>query len=244
MENLIKFDDVNTKIITVRNQNVILDSDVALLYGVETMRINEAVKNNPDKFPEGYIVRLTKKEWSNLKSKFLTSSLEMSENEKETSLRSKNLILDNSNSLRSKISILDKQGRGQHKKYLPNVFTEKGLYMLATILKSPQATETTIAIVETFAKLKELQSNLAILNSMDSEVIEPEIIETTGGLLDEMLFSGHLKSAKTSLELNLGVMKLKREVTSENPDISKDIYSRIEHLERKIEKMSQKSETF
>ncbi|MCL2682485.1 MAG: ORF6N domain-containing protein [Bacteroidales bacterium] len=68
---------------------------------------------------------------------------------------------------------------------LPCAFTEKGLYMLATILKSPQTTQTTIAIVETFAKLKQLTNNITALNSMETEVLEPEIIESTGGLLNE-----------------------------------------------------------
>jgi hypothetical protein len=76
--------------------------------------INEAAKNNPDKFPVGYIVELKKDEWDALKSKFSTSM---------------------------------KGGKVK----LPNAFTEKGLYMLATILKSPQATQTTLAIIETFA---------------------------------------------------------------------------------------------
>ena len=105
-----------------RGQRVILDSDVARLYGVNTMRVNEAVKNNPDKFPDGYIITLNNGEW-------------------ETS------------SLRSKISTLKTSGRGEHTKYPPKAFTEKGLYMLATILKSPKATQTTIAIIETFAKI-------------------------------------------------------------------------------------------
>lgn len=55
---LVKYDDVKDKIIEFREQNVILDSDVAILYGVETKHINQAVRNNPDKFPEGYIIDL------------------------------------------------------------------------------------------------------------------------------------------------------------------------------------------
>ncbi|MEO8147616.1 MAG: ORF6N domain-containing protein [Bacteroidia bacterium] len=70
---LIKMTDVESKIITLRNLEVMLDSDIAALYGVETRRINEAVKNNPEKFPEGYIIYLTKAEWEILKSKFSTS---------------------------------------------------------------------------------------------------------------------------------------------------------------------------
>ena len=93
--------NVEEKIITLRNQQVILDCDVAELYGVATKEINQAVRNNPEKFPEGYIFKL--------------------DNQEIISLRSKILTLKNS-------------GKGQHTKYPPKAFTEKGLYMLATIL--------------------------------------------------------------------------------------------------------------
>ena len=62
MNEMINFENVNDKIISIRNENVILDGGVAILYGVETRDINKAVKNNPDKFPEGYIFELTPKE--------------------------------------------------------------------------------------------------------------------------------------------------------------------------------------
>ena len=98
--------NVEEKIITLRNQQVILDCDVAELYGVETKRINEAVSNNPEIFPEGYIFEIDNQDVASLRSKFST---------------------------------LKNAGRGQHTKYPPKAFTEKGLYMLATILKSPKA---------------------------------------------------------------------------------------------------------
>lgn len=69
MSKLTNLENVEEKLLTIHNQQVLLDSDVAELYGVETMRINEAVKNNPDKFPEGYIIQLTKEEKRRL-SKF------------------------------------------------------------------------------------------------------------------------------------------------------------------------------
>ena len=80
----------------VKGQNVIIDSDVARIYGVETKRVNEAVRENPDKFPVGYILKLTDEE---------------------------------TYSLRSEKTTLKKLGRGQHSKYNPTAFTEKGLYM-------------------------------------------------------------------------------------------------------------------
>ncbi len=62
MSNIIKYENIESKIIGIRGQKVLLDRDVAELYGVETKRINEAVKNNPDRFPDGYIVQLTDNE--------------------------------------------------------------------------------------------------------------------------------------------------------------------------------------
>src|SRR3989337_2096251 len=68
------FDKIEDKIIELRGEKVIIDSDVAELYGVETKRINEAVRNNTDRFPEGYIIEITKDEFDNLRSKISTSS--------------------------------------------------------------------------------------------------------------------------------------------------------------------------
>ena len=112
MNDIVKFENLKNRIIELRGQNVLLDDDVAKIYGVETKRINEAVKNNPDKFPVGYIIELDKTEWDGLKSKFSTST---------------------------------KGGKVK----LPSAFPEKGLYMLATILKSPKAVQATLAIIET-----------------------------------------------------------------------------------------------
>ena len=107
MSDMVKIENLKGMIVEIRGHGVLIDSDVAQLYGVKTKRINEAVKNNTDKFPDGYIIELDKKEWDALKSKFSTSM---------------------------------KGGKTK----LPSAFTEKGLYMLATILKSPAATQTTI----------------------------------------------------------------------------------------------------
>ena len=220
MENLINFDDVNTKIITIREQNVILDSDVATLYGVETKRVNEAIKNNPDKFPEGYVFQLKANEYDVLKAL----------SEKSQQLDNQGAVENFDRTLKtSQLATIFEKTR-----VLPKVFTEKGLYMLATILKSPQATQATIAIVEAFAKLKQLSNNIAFLNSMDPEVIEPEIVESTmektTGLLSDLFFSALPTSAETSVEVNLGLIKAKRSIKSEKP-----IYqSEFDELKRMI----------
>ena len=73
MSDIMKFENLQDRIIEIRDQNVLLDVDVAEIYGVETKRINEAVKNNPDKFPSGTIIELDRTEWDGLKSNFSTS---------------------------------------------------------------------------------------------------------------------------------------------------------------------------
>jgi hypothetical protein len=224
MENLINFDDVNNKIITIRNENVILDSDVAKLYGVETMHINQAIKRNSDKFPEGYVFELNYQE-----KKELITIYENTITGLQTGVIT---ICDNPNYTPC-MTDLEKIKLSPT---LPKAFTEKGLYMLATILKSPQATQTTIAIVEAFAKLRQLASNIAMLNSMDPEVIEPEIVESTGNLLNEVLFCGIPTSTETSFEINLGFVKAKRIVKSENSLNNTE----LEDLKRKIEKIEEK----
>lgn len=104
---IINYKDIEQLIIDIRDEKIILDSDVAQLYGVETKRVNEAVNNNRGKFPGNYLLELTKEELESLRSKFSTTKL-------------------------SKTRVL------------PKAFTEKGLYMLATILKSKKAVEATL----------------------------------------------------------------------------------------------------
>jgi len=71
--NIVKIEKIENKIIEIRDHNVLLDSDVSELYEVETKRVNETVKNNPDKFPYGYLFDLSEDEWGKLKSKFSSS---------------------------------------------------------------------------------------------------------------------------------------------------------------------------
>lgn len=75
MTDIVRLNQVEDKIIVLRDQNVILDSDVAALYGVQTKEINQAVRNNPDKFPTGYVLDVDSKEFARLRSKFLTANL-------------------------------------------------------------------------------------------------------------------------------------------------------------------------
>lgn len=176
MADIVKFNDVENVVFDLRGQHVILDSEVAKLYGVETMRINEAVKNNPDKFPEGYIIELTKEEKSEV------------------------------------IEIFDNP-KLKYSPVLPKAFTEKGLYMLATILKSPKATKTTIAIVETFAKIRELSRTVAELSDTKDQFKQKSLMQQGGDILDDLLDDDMQTSdTETTIELNFAVLKLKHTV--------------------------------
>lgn len=113
---------VGRLIYIVRGQKVMLDSDLAALYGVPTFRLNEQVKRNRPRFPEDFMIRLTKEDVS---------------------------------ALTSQIAILEKKGRGQHRKYLPHAFTELGVAMLSSVLRSERAVQVNIAIMRAFVRLRE-----------------------------------------------------------------------------------------
>jgi hypothetical protein len=166
---------IRSKIITVQGQQVILDSDVAELYEVETKRINEAVKNNPDKFPEGYIVALTEEEFELLRSKISTTKF-------------------------SKTRVI------------PRAFSERGLYMLATILKSPVATERTIEIIETFAKVRELSRNFAELHRYGEEQ-QKTMLQKSGEIISDLLLSDlETTETETTVKLNLALLSIEHTV--------------------------------
>ena len=183
MSELIPFttNDVMARIIKIRGQEVLLDRDVAELYGVETKRINEALRNNPDKFPEGYVITL---------------------NDEESAV------------LRSKISTLEQQeGKGHHSKYNFKAFTERGLYMLATILKSKQATSTTLAIIDSFVKLREISRNVAALHQEQDKEKQKSLVQRTGELMNDLLLDdGETTETESTVEINLVALKFKHTV--------------------------------
>ena len=178
----ITLNDVQDKIISIRNKNVLLDSDVAELYGVETRDINKSVKNNLRKFPEGYIISLTNKE--------------------------KAEVVENFHHLE----------KLKFSPTLPNAFTEKGLYMLATILKSEKATDTTIAIVETFTKMRELSNRVAeLVNSPDDTQKQAVVMQKSSEILSDMVTKElQTTGTETSFEINLfSAVKIKHTVKKE-----------------------------
>ncbi len=181
MELGITYKAVENKIIDLRGPQIILDSDVAKLYGVQTRDVNKAVKNNPDKFPKGYVIELTIDEKMN--------------------------VVENFHHLE----------KLKFSSQLPKAFTEKGLYMLATILKSEQATQTTLSIIETFARLKNIQKNINELSKIDDKDKKQQLLKKSGEMIAE-IFDNDLTTDEsgTSIELNFAVLKFKHTIKKKN----------------------------
>ena len=135
------------------------------------------------------------------------------------------------------VKIFDRFNRQKHSTTSPKAFTEKGLYMLATILKSPQAVETTIAIVEAYAKLKELSRVITQIPQQEENSAEQKTLLQRGGQLVEDLLTDVMpvQSSETSFELNLAMFKFKHTVKRENDEEIRALKERLEELERKQE---------
>ena len=194
--NIVRFEDVRDRIVTIRGKKVILDFAVAELYGVETREINQGVKNNPRKFPEGWVFDLDKKELEDLRSKFLTAKV--SDNQGDKDLQSRNLTA-NLPSVKSRV--------------MPKAFTERGIYMLATILTGDQAIDTTITIVDTFAKLHELQRTIGAMAQAPDEEEQKSLMKRSGEIVED-LFGDALATSETEteIELNFDDLKLKHKI--------------------------------
>ena len=174
---LIPLEEVENKIVVIRKVEVIADADVAALYGVETKRVNEAVRNNPDKFPPHYMFELTKSELHDLRSKISTTKV---------STKSRNAT---------------------------KVFTERGLYMLATILHSERATAVTFAIIETFTKVRELKRELVELHQETDKEKQKAKMQHFGDVLTEIVMPDlQTSETESSLEINFLIGKIKHTV--------------------------------
>ena len=174
---LIETHEIETRLIELRGQKVLIDRDVAELYGVETRRVNEAVKNNLDKFPDGYFFTLQSAE--------------------------KQYVVENFDHLKPlKNSSVE-----------PRAFTEKGLYMLATILKSKKATMVTIAIIETFAKVRSLKRELVELHKETDKEVQAKKMKHFGEVLTDIVMPDlETSETESSLEINFLIGKIKHTV--------------------------------
>jgi hypothetical protein len=195
---VINEETIKNKIYSIRGFQVMLDRDLAELYGVESKRLNEQVKRNIERFPESFRFQLTDEEYQNLRSHFATSSW-----------KSQNVTSN------------------QHggRRYLPYVFTEQGVAMLSAVLKSKTAIQTSIYIINTFVQMRKFISNNAlvfqrldsleqkqfktdkkvdaVLDAIQSKELKPKQgIFYDGQVYDAYVFvSDLIKSAKKSIVL-------------------------------------------
>ncbi|MEE0910821.1 MAG: ORF6N domain-containing protein [Paludibacteraceae bacterium] len=169
--------EVNNSIVIIRDVPVIADADVAALYDVETKRVNEAVRNNPNKFPNDYMFELSLEENKYLRSKI--SSTKVSSKSRTTT----------------------------------KVFTEKGLYMLATILKSKSALDVTFAIIETFAAVRNLKRELVELHKETDLQKQTDKMQHFGKVLSDIVMPDlETSETESTLELNFFIGKIKHTV--------------------------------
>ena len=179
---------VRSLLVAIRGQMVLLDRDVAALYEVQTKEVNQAVRNNPDKFPADFVFQLNSLELENWKSKILTSNLSEEE--------------------------LSSVKMGMRK--LPYAFTERGLYMLATILKGKAATRATLAIVDTYARVREMSQTMEALQRVqDGGEEQRSLLQKTGELLADIVGKNlATKSCETEIEFNFALVKIRRRYIS------------------------------
>ena len=150
--NVVKYETENIKnlIYTIRGKQVMLDSDVAMLYQCETKYVNRVVKRNIERFPEEFCFQLLEKEYEVLRCQFVT---------------------------------LNNNGRGQHRKYLPYVFTEQGIAMLSGLLKSEIAVKVSINIMKAFIEMRKfIASNGQVFERLTN--VEYKLLEQNKMLTD------------------------------------------------------------
>jgi hypothetical protein len=133
--------DIKSLIYVVRNQQVMIDSDLAMLYQVETKRLNEAVKRNIVRFPEEFRFQLTEEEAKSLRSQIATSN-----------------------------NMPEEEGKKGGRRYLPYVFTEQGIAMLSAVLRSDVAIRVSISIMKSFVEMRRFMANNALLFERISNV--------------------------------------------------------------------------
>jgi phage regulator Rha-like protein len=143
---------IQRRIYEIRGERIILDRDVAALYGVETKRLSEAVKRNHLRFPPDFMFRLTREEFQTIKNQ--ADAVEMHDK-----------------ALRPQIATLE-TARGRHSKYLPCAFTEQGIAMLSSVLHAKKAIALNIAIMRAFAEIRKMMLQQNFMQEQLKEIKE------------------------------------------------------------------------
>lgn len=141
----------------IRGEKVLLDADLAMLYGVETGALNRAVKRNIDRFPDDFMFQLDSKDWENLKCQIGISSSPAAASNSDNRNSSQSVTSGKKSApLRSQIVAAGMHGG---RRGIPYAFTEQGVAMLSSVLRSPRAVEVNIAIMRTFVQLRRLMDS-------------------------------------------------------------------------------------
>ncbi|MBI5659212.1 MAG: ORF6N domain-containing protein [Nitrosomonadales bacterium] len=141
---LASVEQIESQIFLIRGQRVMLDADLAELYGVETGALNRAIKRNSERFPEDFMFQLTAEEFADLRCKIGISNL-------------RSQIATSNN------SVGNPAGRGG-RRHLPYAFTEHGAIMAASVLNSPRAVEASVQVVRAFVQLRQILASNAELS--------------------------------------------------------------------------------
>lgn len=164
--------EIKNMIYTIRGQQVMLDSDLAMLYGYTVKRLNEQVKRNIERFPKDFMFQLTLEEIREIS--------------------------------RSQNATLKKNGKGTNVKYAPYVFTEQGIYMLATVLKGEVAISQSIMIIRTFKEMRHyINENKQLMNNSNLLEISSTIIkheQTIHEIEKSMATKGDIKEVKQDIQ--------------------------------------------
>ena len=165
MQELSNLDDIRSRIFTIRGVQVMLASDLAMLYDVPTKRLNEQVKRNMERFPERFMFRLTSGDFANLRSQFATSN---------SGTGSYDSVL------RSQFATSKRGGI----RYLPYAFTEHGIIMLASVLSSPTAVAASVRITEAFVAMRKALASMAPILARIAETERRQLEDRTARLTD------------------------------------------------------------
>lgn len=175
--NIDEIKSIENRVVMINDKPVLLDTDVAQFYQVETRIINQAVKNNPNKFPDGYIIEIDDS--------------------------TKNELIKN----------FDRLDNLKHSTSTLKAFTERGLYMLATILKGERATKTTLKIIDTFARFREITNNLNLAGNTKDEKEKGGLLKKSGLALIDLITDNMQEDKsiiKTTIKLELGIFKVEK----------------------------------
>lgn len=154
-----KTEIIHNKIYEIRGHKVMLDYEIAEMFEVETRTLNQAVKRNIERFPEDFMFQLTEAEWELMRSQIATSSGSSALRSQNVTLNEDVLISQFVTSKGNSSQFVMSSNKNRGKTYRPYAFTEHGVTMLASVLRSQKAVKVSIAVVRAFISLKQYISD-------------------------------------------------------------------------------------